>query len=49
LVVGGNVSAGRKTVRYGVYNEKKEKVLSREVYIDIENRNRYTCWPTIRR
>lgn len=38
LVVGANVGAGRKTVRYGVYNEKKEKVLSREVYIDIEKR-----------
>jgi hypothetical protein len=38
LVVGVNVSAGRKTVRYGVYNEKKEKVLSRETYIDIEKR-----------
>ncbi|MDD4453499.1 MAG: hypothetical protein PHZ06_11770, partial [Proteiniphilum sp.] len=38
LVIGVNVSAGRKTVRYGVYNEKMEKVLSREVYIDIEKR-----------
>ena len=38
LVVGANVGAGRKTVRYGVYNEKKERVLSREVYIDIEKR-----------
>lgn len=36
LVIGVNVSAGRKTVRYGVYNEKRERVLIREVYIDIE-------------
>ena len=38
LVMGRDIAAGRKTVRYGVYNEKKEKVLSRETYIDIEKR-----------
>lgn len=38
LLVGGNVEAGRKTVRYDVYNEKREKVLSREAYIDIAHR-----------
>lgn len=38
LLVGRDIAAGRKTVVYGVYNEKKEKVLDRETYIDIENR-----------
>jgi hypothetical protein len=38
LVMGRDIAAGRKTVRYCVFNEKKEKVLCRETYIDIEKR-----------
>jgi hypothetical protein len=38
LVRGRDIAAGRKTVRYCVYDEKKEKVLCRETYIDIEKR-----------
>jgi len=38
MVMGRDIAAGRKTVRYCVYDEKKEKVLCRETYIDIEKR-----------
>lgn len=38
MVLGRDIAAGRKTVRYCVYDEKKEKVLCRETYIDIEKR-----------
>lgn len=36
----GDAGAGRKTIGYAVFNEKKEKVVSREAYIDIEKRER---------
>jgi hypothetical protein len=38
LLAGRDIGAGRKTIRYSLFNEKKEKVLSRETYIDIEER-----------
>lgn len=38
LVAGKDIGAGRKTFRYIVLNQKKEEVLSREAYIDIEER-----------
>lgn len=38
LVVGRDLGAGRKTIRYLILDGKKESVLARETYIDIEER-----------
>jgi hypothetical protein len=38
LVVGRDLGAGRKTIRYLILDGKKESILARETYIDIEER-----------
>lgn len=38
LVAAKDIGAGRKTIRYIILNEKKERVLARETYINIEKR-----------
>lgn len=38
MIVEENIEAGKEKIQYDIFNEKKEKILSKEVFINIEKR-----------